>query len=268
MIVEVGGRKQIVVAGTLRVVGYDFATGKEVWTVRGIARAACSSPGIADDGTVFIASWAGGGEPGARIAVRPFAEVLAARDANGNGTLEADELEEGGPIHRRFTQVDRDNTNTITREEYEYFRGLFDKSRNVVVAIKPGGQGDVTQSHVAWEFTKFVPFIASPLYANGNVFLVKDGGILTTIDAKSGTPIKTKRLPATGAYYSSPVAGDGKAYLLNERGRLTVITAAGDWRVLSTSDFGEDTYATPAIVGGRIYLRTRGHLYCFGLSKT
>lgn len=264
VIVDVDGKKQIVVAGTLRVVGYDFKTGKEQWTVRGIARAACSSPGIADDGTVFIASWAGGGEPGSRIQVAPFAQVAAQRDTDKNGTLEQDELEKDGPIHRRFTQVDRDNTNSITREEYEYFRDLFDKSRNVVVAIRPGGSGDVTASRVAWEFTKFVPFIASPLYANGHVFLVKDGGILTSIEALAGTPIKTKRLPATGAYYSSPVSGDGKVYLLNERGKLSVISAAGNWRVLSTAEFGEDTYATPAIVDGKIYLRTAGHLYCFG----
>ena len=266
VIAEVDGKKQIVVAGTLRVVGYDAATGKEIWTVRGIARAACSSPGIAEDGTIYIASWAGGGEPGARIVVAPFAQEVALRDANENGTLELNELEEDGAIHRRFSQVDRDNTETITRQEYEYFRGLFKDSRNVVVAINPGGKGDVTQSRVTWEFRKFVPFIASPLYANGNVFLVKDGGILTSLDAKTGTPIKTKRLSATGAYYSSPVAGDGKVYLLNERGKLTVITDEGQWRVLSNADFGEDSYATPAIVDGKIYLRTTEHLYCFGLS--
>ena len=266
-IVDVNGRKQIVVAGTLRVVGYDLQTGNEVWTVRGIARAACSSPGIGPDGTVFVASWAGGGEPGARISVPPFADVVKQRDQNANGLLEEAELEKDGPIQRRFTQVDRDNTGSVTAREYEYFRTLFDKSRNVVVAIKPGGTGDVTNSRVSWEFTKSVPFVASPLSAGGHVFLVKDGGILTALEAASGKPKRVKRLPATGAYYSSPVAGDGKVYLLNERGRLTVISAAGNWKVLSTANFGEDTYATPAIVNGKIYLRTVGHLYCFGHPK-
>lgn len=262
VIVEVDGEKQIVVAGTLRVVGYDLASGEEQWTVRGIARAACSSPGIADDGTVFVASYAGSGE---RIVIDPFVVEAQTRDANKNGTLEKDELEDGGAIHRRFSQVDRDKTGTITREEYEYFRGLFEKTRNVVVAINPGGKGEVTESQVAWEFTKFVPFIASPLYANETVFLMKDGGILTSVNAKTGAPIKTKRLSANGAYYSSPVAGDGKVFLLNQKGELTVVTAAGNWRVLSEVDFGEEAYATPAIVDGRIYLRTAGHLYCFGL---
>jgi outer membrane protein assembly factor BamB len=265
VIAQVDGKRQIVVAGTLRVVGYEFATGKELWTVRGIARAACSSPAIGDDGTVYIASWAGGAEPGARIKVGPFDQVAAARDSNGNGVFEIEELEEGGPIHRRFSQVDRDNSQTIDRNEYEYFRNLFDTSRNVVLAIKPGGSGDVTKSRVAWEFTRYVPFIASPVYDNGLLFTVKDGGILTTLNATTGEPIKTARLPGSGAYYSSPVAADGKVYSIDEQGLLSVVRARGDWEVLSAADFAERAYATPAIVGSHIYLRTAGHLYCFGL---
>ena len=191
--------------------------------------------------------------------------MVSQRDKNRNGTLEEDELVEGGQIHRRFSQVDRDKTGTITRTEYEYFRGLFDKSRNVLLAIKPGGRGDVTKSHVVWEYEKAVPFVASPLYVDGSIFGVKDGGILTSLDAATGRLFKTKRLPGTKAYYSSPVAGDDKIYLVNVEGRLTVVSAHGNWEVLSTVDFGEDVYATPAIVDGHIYLRTVGHLYCFGL---
>jgi hypothetical protein len=76
----------------------------------------------------------------------------------------------------------------------------------------------------------------------------------------------TRASTLIGSYYSSPVAGDGKIYLLSERGRLTVVRAGRDWRVLSASDFEEDAYATPALADGRVYLRTAGHLYCFGLT--
>ena len=265
VIVQVGEQRQIVVAGTLRVVGYDFESGEELWTVRGIARAACSSPAIDERGNVYIASWAGGGEPGARIQVEPFAKIARQRDISGNGELEKDELVVDGPIHRRFPQVDRDKSGGITAQEYEYFRGLFDKSRNVVVAIRPGARGEASTSHVAWEFSRYVPFIASPLYVDGYLFTVKNGGILTSLDASTGKATKSGRLRATGDYYSSPVAGDGKVYLQNEEGQLTVISAVGRWQILSTTDFGEGAYATPAIVDGRIYLRTTGHLYCFGM---
>jgi outer membrane protein assembly factor BamB len=100
------------------------------------------------------------------------------------------------------------------------------------------------------------------------VYTLKDGGLFASLDARDGTAIKYERLPANGNYYASPVAGDGKIYLLNEEGRLTVLRAGREWEVLSTSRFEEDTYATPAIADGRIYLRTAGHLYCFGLSET
>lgn len=265
LVTEVGGKKQVVVAATLRVVGYDFETGTELWTVRNIARAVSSSPGVGEDGTIYIASFAAGGEPGERIVVPPVAEVIQKHDADQNGTLEEKELPEGDPFLTRFAQVDRDKSGGITPEEFEYFRSLFDRSRNVLVAFRPGGTGDITQSHVVWEYTRHVPFVASPVFANGQVFTVKDGGIVSSLDGRTGTPGKTLRVPGTAAYYSSPVAGDNKVYLLDQRGQLTVLSAQADWQVLTTADFGEEVYATPAIVDGRIYLRTAGHLYCFGL---
>ena len=260
---RVGSKKQIIVAATLRVVGYDLKTGKELWTVRGLSRAVCNTPVVGGDGKLYVAGWARGGDIDERISVEPFAKLVAARDKNKNGTLEREELEKGHAIERRYPQVDRDKTGTITRKEYEYYRNLFDVARNVVMAIKPGASGDATKTHVAWEYRRHIPFCASPLFFNNTVFTVKDGGILTSLDARSGKPLQTKRVAGAGNYYSSPVAGDGKVYLLDQKGRLSVVSGEGKWKVLHRAQFGEETYATPAIVDGRIYLRTDGHLYCF-----
>lgn len=259
---EVGGRKQIVVAATLRVVGYDLESGRELWTVRGISRAVCMTPVVGEDNVLYAAGWSAGGDPGERISVGSWEDDALPRDANQDGLLSEDELP-GHPFQQRFSQVDRDKSTKVTRTEWEYYRGLFDKSRNVVLAIRPGGSGDVTSSHVAWEHSRHVPFCASPLAYRGLVFTVKDGGILTCLDARTGAPHKVGRLPTTGEYYSSPVAGDGKVYLLNAAGKLAVVSAEPQWRVLHTADFGEAVYATPALLDGRIYLRTTGHLYCF-----
>ena len=259
---EVERRKQVVVAATLRVVGYDFETGKPLSTVRGVSRTVCMTPVVGDDGVLYVAGWSAGGDPEDRIQVGPFAEAAAEYDANHDGALAEQELPDG-PIRQRFLQVDRDKDGGISKEEYDYFRNLFDQSRNVVMAIRPGGSGDITDSHVRWESPRHVPFCASPLYDRGHVFTVKDGGIFCSIDATSGKIIKTGRLHGTKNYYASPVAGDRKIYLLDEQGGLSVVSAEGRWQLLSAADFGENTYATPAIVDGRIYLRTAGHLYCF-----
>ncbi len=263
---DVDGRKQVVVAGTLRVASYDVESGKEVWTVRGLARTICMTSVVGTDDRLYVAGWSAGGDPGAAIAVEPFDGVVKRLDKNGNGKLETVELTSGS-IAERFTQVDVDKDGSITRQEYERFRGLFREGRNVVLAIRGGGKGESTDSHVVWKNTRHVPFCASPLYLDGLIYTVKDGGFLASLDARSGELVRRDRLPGSGNYYSSPVAGDRKIYLVNERGRLSVVQAGREWRVLSSSDFQEDVYATPALAGGRIYVRTTGHLYCFGLAE-
>ncbi len=266
---NVGGKKQIVVAATLRIVGYDFDTGDELWTARGIARFVSATPVIGDDNTLYVAGWAAGGDDGGiKFDVPAFDDVVAEYDKNMSGTFEEEELPDGGPIRMRFTQVDRDKNGSLTREEYDFFRKLFQQGRNVVIAVKPGCRGDVTETHVLWTYSKHVPFCASPVVIDDRLFSVKDGGIVSCLAAKTGKPLKQGRLEAIGDYYSSPVAGDGKIYFISEEGKLTVISSAGDWKVLHTADFGENAYATPAIVDGRIYLRTAGHLYCFGDNDT
>lgn len=145
---HVGGRRQIVVAATLHVVGYDVETGKELWRCRGVSRTVCSTPVVGDDGKLYVAGWSAGGEADDRIHVEPFVEAAASFDKNGNELLEEAELPDG-PIKQRFPQVDRDKDGGISRAEYDYFSNLFDQSRNVVLAIRPGGEGDITDSHVA-----------------------------------------------------------------------------------------------------------------------
>ena len=87
------------------------------------------------------------------------------------------------------------------------------------------------------------------------------------LNANTGKPTKQQRLEASDDYYASPVAGDGKIYLLNEQGQLTVVSATDKCEVLHTAEFKEDVYSTPAILDGRIYVRTAKALYCFGESK-
>ena len=264
---EVEGKKQIVVAATLRIVAYDFETGKEIWTIRGVARIVNMTPVVGDDGILYAACWSPGGDEANRIATAPFDDVVKERDADKNGSIDLAEAP-AGPVKERFSQIDRDKDGQITRAEYESMRKVFEGARNVVVAVKPGGQGDITDTHVLWHYKKEIPYCPSPVYYRGQIFMIRNGGVLVVVDAKTGEPLKQGRISATGDYYSSPVAGDGKVFLINQHGQLTVLDAAPGWREISSADFGEDAYASPAIVDGLIFVRTSGHLYCFGLTKT
>jgi outer membrane protein assembly factor BamB len=261
---EANGRKQIVMAGTLRVAGYDFDTGKEIWTVRGLARVMNMTPTVGPDGILYVAGYAAGADPGSRIQAPPWDEMLAKHDANKNGKLEIDELPPGD-LKQRFSLIDRDKDGHITKTEYEGMRRIFQTAQNRMVAIKPGGTGDITQSHVLWSQPKHLPFVPSPLLYNGLLFLVRNGGIVASLDARTGKLTKEERAGGSGDYYASPVGGDGKVYLFSQQGDLSVISVEAQWQVLHTARFDEDVFATPALVNGRIYVRTAKHLYCFRL---
>lgn len=261
---KVAGRQQVVIAGALRVVGYDLETGRELWTVRGISRVVNMTPVVGPDGTLYVAGWAGGADSDDLIRLELFDKFIAANDANKNGTIEENEVPEG-PLTPRFPQIDRDKDQHISRDEYEGMRLIFEKARNVLLAIRPGGEGEITATHVAWRHEKHLPYIPSPLVYEGRLYMVKDGGILSSLDALTGKPMKQSRIFGNVDYFSSPVAGDGKIYLVSESGEVNVLRAQTQWETISTAKLDEEVYATPAIVDGRIYLRAKETLYCFGL---
>jgi outer membrane protein assembly factor BamB len=221
------------------------------------------TPQVGPDGVLYVAAWSPGGDDNDRISVPTFDEMLRDLDKNKNATLEDEEIPTGA-VKQRFTQIDLDKDGHITRAEYENMRQVFTDARNVVLAIKPGGKGDVTRTHVLWAQKKLIPYVPSPLYYRGYLFMVKDGGHVNCLDTRTGTPTKEGRV-FVDSYFSSPVAGDGKIYLVSKKGRLSVISAQPQWEVLHTARFDEEVMATPALAGGRLYLRTDKHLYCFGL---
>jgi outer membrane protein assembly factor BamB len=261
---EPGGTRQVVVAGMLTIVAYDWDNGQPLWSLGGLSRVVCMTPVVGDNGWLYAAGWSAGGDPADRIRLEPFADFLSQNDANGNGVLESGEVAQSAALKTRFAQCDRNKDGQITRQEYEEFAKLFELSQNAVLAIRPAKEGRIGPEQVVWRYERFVPFCASPLYYQGHVYTIKDGGILTSLDAQTGRPIKTGRVMGAGNYYASPVAGDGKLYLLSQRGTLSVVRAAGDWELLHAAELGEECYATPALVDGQVFLRTSGHLYCFG----
>jgi outer membrane protein assembly factor BamB len=251
--------EQVIVAGTLRLVAYDVATGREVWSVRGLPNEMCATP-VAGDGMVFVAGWT----PGAGVPRLPsFQSVLEQNDKNNDGRLSRDEAP-NGPARSQFAYIDADKDGVITRDEWDSMSEIFAKSENALLAIRPGGTGDVTDKQVLWRQKRGLPYVPSPLCYQGHVCLVKSGGLISCFNATNGVAsYQEERLGALGDYYSSPVAAGGKICVASQLGVVVVLAAGDNLQVLARNNLGEQILATPAIAGHILYVRTAGHLYAF-----
>lgn len=255
------GPVEMIIPGAYITVAYNFATGEKLWWFGGMSWQS-KSPPILIDGIMYQSSWETGGD-GPMPEVPEFDQVQAAHDKDNNGKLDATEALAYGIKAGGFTSADLDHDGFIDSREWGFYR-MLKQTRNALVAAKPGGRGDVSNSHVLWRYSKSLPNTAAPLHYAGALWIVKDGGVLTTLNPKTGDVIKQGRL--TGAleqYWASPVAGDGKVYIISAAGKVVVLKGAGEWEILAMNELDDEVFATPAIVNGRIYLRTRSSLYCF-----
>ena len=131
--------------------------------------------------------------------------------------------------------------------------------RSELWAVRPGGRGDVTQSHVVWKVAKGMPFKTSPTLAGGLVFTVNDGGIASCIEAGSGAMVWQRRID--GQYSASPLAADGRIYFFSHEGKTTVIEAGRTYKELAVNMLAAGFMASPAVAGKALFLRTATHLY-------
>ena len=257
------GPAQVVVPGSYQLTAYSVVDGETVWFVQGLTCQPKSAPTIAGD-ILYFNGWTSGADAGQQVDLPVFAEVAAAADANHDAKLSPDELPRPWQPTGTWRAVDLDRDGFLNEREWTFFRTRR-ASRNGLLAVRLGGSGDVTDTHVLWRFEKSLPDVPTPLVYNDVVFLIRNGGIATTLDARTGEVLKQGRL--TGAiedYYSSPIGVDGKVYVASERGKVVVLRAAGDWQTLAINEFDADIYATPAMTRGRMYIRTRNALYAIG----
>ena len=254
------GVDEIVVASRGRVRGYDAKGGGERWLVDGVTGFVCTTP-VVDEGMLYFAAWSNGA---ADAPLPTWEEFLKQYDKNGDGQVTFDEFDAGSRDYFRGMDVNRDGK--ITREDWDLMKAGSAHCENIMVAVKSGGMGNITETHVAWKFSKGLPYVPSPLEYDGRIYLVKDGGLMTSLNTKTGEPFYVQeRLGAGGSYYASPVAADGRLYVASVAGKLTVVKAGGDKpEILHQVDFGDRILASPALVGNRLYLRTAKKLWVFG----
>jgi outer membrane protein assembly factor BamB len=132
-----------------------------------------------------------------------------------------------------------------------------------VMAVRPGSKGEVSHANVVWSERRGVPGVPSPLYYNGRLYTVQNGGIVFCRVARTGELVYSGRLGALGYYYSSPVAADNKLYIASAEGLVVVLDTGDTLKVSAMNKLDGGILATPAIVDGKIYVRTETHLYAF-----
>ncbi len=267
---ETPAGKQVAAPGFGRMVGYDLQTGDERWFVAGMPSACCTTP-VTAGGELFFAGWSPGDPEDTGFKMPTFDALLKENDADADHDGAISKIEsEKTMIKDFFDNQDANKDGQLTHEEWDAMLGFMAATRNSAFALKPGGSGDVTHTHLLWKQTKGLPYVPSAIVYRGQYVMVKDGGIVTAYDAKTGDEIYQKRAVASGSYYASPVAADGHIYFTSlADGAVTVLKAgaAKPEVVAENPPLGERTAATPAIADDTLYVRTAGHLYAFATKK-
>ena len=133
-----------------------------------------------------------------------------------------------------------------------------------MIAVKPGGRGDVTTSHVAWSFTRGGPDVPTPVSDGQYVYVVNDRGVVHCLELKTGAMIYGPQRLRSGTYSASPVLADGRIYVTSEDGVTSVFTAGPKFQVVAENAVNEYTLSSVAVSNGQIFLRTDRHLYAIG----
>mgnify|MGYP005725296839 CR=1 FL=1 len=269
------GVDELVVYGVWWLKAYDLKDGSERWAVPGLADEPSITP-VIGDGMVFVTSY--NMKTNLEVEGLPeFKTLLEKYDADKNGQLNREESKKNKSILSRhdadgegdhplsiffrFLDVNRDDQ--ISEKEWAKIVAWVDgfEQENALLAIRPRDDGQ--EPEIVWKHIRGVPEIPSPLYLDGNVYILKNGGIISCLDAQTGALKYMEKLGSGGPYYASTVVGDGKIFASSARGVITVFKPGDALTVLAKNDLQERIMATPALCESKIYVRTEKALYAF-----
>jgi outer membrane protein assembly factor BamB len=258
------GPVELIIPGSYRLDAYNAHTGEKLWWIGGMSWQPKSVP-VVDGDVVYAHWWENGGEAEQPTETPTFVDTLAKFDTDKDGKLSRDEFAPDPRLQRGFVDNDLAGDGFVDERDWSFYVARR-SSRNALLAVRAGKRGDLTgSSEVLWRMQKFLPNTPAPLLYQGVMYLIKDGGILTTLNPKTGEILKQGRLTgALDTYYASPVAGAGHVYVISNPGKITVLKASPQWEIVSMNDLDDICFATPAIADNKLYVRTRSTLYAFG----
>ena len=272
-------QNQLIVYRHGEIVAFNSENGDRDWWFVSLT-AGISTPVIGND-ILYVATYTLLGDPELHIKLPDYLTIVNEHDKNHDLLISKEEfpedltliykpeMKEGDgqtQLKKWFKIYDSNKDNFVDSTEWEESVDVFTEMMTVagLVAIKPGGNGDITATNFLWRKIKDVPEVPSPLFYKGLVYMIKNGGIVSCMNAKSGELLYRERLGASGPYFSSPVAASGRIYIASLNGIITVFEAGEQLDILAKNDLDERICATPAVVGNALYVRTINNLYAFG----
>lgn len=272
--------KQLVVHRGGGVDAYELETGTPLWRIH-LHTYGESTP-VVGDNRLYVSAWANFGEPDLRFPVPKYKELLESYDKNTDRKIHKDELPDdfgiklrpevgdmpGGKVELKayFGMMDNNQDQHVDANEWQGVLGMVKSmyQEHGLVAIKPGGKGDITTTHILWKENEKIPEAPSPLYHQDRIYIVKNGGIASCFNAETGALIYQERLGKTGPYYASPILVGDRIYAISWKGAVTVYRTGDSFKILAHNDLKEKVVATPAVVGNMLIVRTAKKLYAFG----
>ncbi len=277
--------EELVVLGSKRLTSYNPSTGEEIWWAGGFPDETVGIP-ITGDGLLFASAAALGGRGDDKLdAAGTWKITVEEFDGNQDNQIQRDEMTKGFAFIQR-PELPKDNPGYgLSVRNMDTLSKIFDHDKNRIigeaewmqtmsgfaahsqpnlVAIRPGSTKDARKSHMALEIRRGIPETPSLLYCRGKLYLLRDGGVLTCLEAATGKELFRERIGAAGQYTASPILADEKIIAASVRGVVTVIQVDDKLHVLVRNNFGENIFATPAVPENKIYLRTTCNLYALG----
>jgi outer membrane protein assembly factor BamB len=256
-----GGPSLILAPSSFRMDVYSARDGEAVWWVRGLPSEMKSVPVVVGDRVYLSGFNTPENDPGKQISLPTWKELLARDDANHDGAIQKEEAD--ARTKRYWDFIDTDGHGKIVEKEWNLHLAVMG-AENGLYSYQMGGRGDIS-SKLVWKYQRSVPQLPSIVVYGDVVYMLNDKGVLTTLDASTGQMLRQDRVRGVSEnYYASPVAGDGKIFLASHPGVVAVLRAGGQQELLAANKLDEEIFATPAIAGGKLYIRTVSALYCFG----
>jgi outer membrane protein assembly factor BamB len=259
--------------------GYSLTDGSRSWLM--LVRTHGESTPVVQNNMLYVNTWHYLGHFGFIDEIPTLDEFLLKYDKNtdlliskeefsgklfmaGQSDIEDASIGPGTAHENIWNWFDYDKNSFLDKVELERYLNFFIAIEMGILAIKPGGKGDISSSHVLWRETENVAEVPSPICYKDHVYVVKNGGYFSCVDALTGRLIYKTRIKGTGAYFSSPIAANDKVYVAAHNGKVIVFQAGDEMTILMENNLGEKILATPAVVDNKLYLRTDKHLYAFG----